>query len=200
MAEDEIGQTRNSSSQSQTEIDALSLENARRFYQSGTFTQVEVGTWRGLVQIHTYLFDGLYDFAGEIRTANISKGGFRFAAALYLPEALEKIEQMPQTTFEQIIAKYVEMNIAHPFLEGNGRSTRIWLDLILRQELSKIVDWQHVGKSAYLSAMERSPNNDLELRHLLQTQLTENIDDRTIIFKGLDQSYYYEGYGSGSNN
>ena len=140
------------------------------------------------------LFRSLYDFAGEIRTRNISKGGFRFATALYLKEALEKVEQMPEDGFEAIIAKYVEMNIAHPFLEGNGRTMRIWLDLLLKTRLQKLVNWQFVDKTIYLQAMERSPINDLELRTLLFANLTGEIDNREIIFKGIEQSYYYEGY------
>lgn len=175
-------------------IDALSLQKAEVLFDSGDINHVEVGTTRGLQQIHKYLFDGLYDFAGIIRTKNISKGGFRFANSLYLVEALAKIEQMPENTFEEIIAKYVEMNIAHPFMEGNGRTTRIWLDMILKKRLSRVVDWQKVDKDQYLQAMERSPINDLELRFLLSGVLTDDVDNREIIFKGIEQSYYYEGY------
>ena len=141
-----------------------------------------------------YLFGGLYDFAGQIRELNISKGQFRFAHAMYLQAALAEIEKMPETTFEEIIAKYVEMNVAHPFLEGNGRSTRIWLDLILKRSLRQVINWRNVDKVSYLQAMERSPINDLELRFLLQTHLTDDVDNREIIFKGIEQSYYYEGY------
>ena len=144
--------------------------------------------------IHIYLFNGLYDFAGKIRTQNISKGGFRFANALYLNEILVKIEQMPENTFEEIIAKYVEMNIAHPFMEGNGRTMRIWLDLLLKNKLKKVVNWQFVDKTLYLQSMERSPINDLELRTLLHANLTDEINNREVIFKGIEQSYYYEGY------
>jgi cell filamentation protein len=140
------------------------------------------------------LFNGLYNFAGEIRKVNISKGGFRFANALYLKEILIKIEQMPEDTFEEIIAKYVEMNIAHPFMEGNGRSMRIWLDMILKKQLKKVVNWQFIDKTLYLQSMERSPINDLELRTLLIGNLTDEIENREIIFKGIEQSYYYEGY------
>lgn len=147
-----------------------------------------------MCQIHRYLFKGLYDFAGQIRTRNIAKGGFRFANCLYLEAILPVIEKMPEETFEDIIAKYVEMNIAHPFMEGNGRATRIWLDLILKKRLRRVVDWQQVDKDLYLQAMERSPINDLELRVLLQPALTDRTDDREIIFKGIEQSYYYEGY------
>lgn len=175
-------------------IDKNSLENAYRLFESDEISKFEVGTTKGLIQIHEYLFQGLYDFAGRIRNKNISKGGFRFANALYLKEILVKIEQMPETNFEEIIAKYVEMNIAHPFMEGNGRTMRIWLDLILKTKLEKVVNWQFVDKSLYLQAMERSPINDLELRTLLNTNLTHEINNRELIFKGIEQSYYYEGY------
>lgn len=175
-------------------IDALSLQKARALFESGDINRVEVGTVRGLQDIHRHLFGGLYDFAGQIRSLNIAKGGFRFANALYLNEILPVIERMPETTFEEIIAKYVEMNIAHPFMEGNGRATRIWLDLILKKRLRRVVDWRKVDKVQYLQAMERSPINDLELRALLSPALTDRINDREIIFKGIEQSYYYEGY------
>jgi cell filamentation protein len=175
-------------------IDKLSLQNAFRLFESGEDRRMEIGTTKGLQQIHAFLFEGLYDFAGKIRTQNISKGGFRFATALYLPEALTKIEQMPDHGFREIIEKYVEMNIAHPFLEGNGRAMRIWLDLLLRERLQKVVDWQHVDKVLYLQAMERSPINDLELRTLLEAHLSADIFNREILFKGIEQSYYYEGY------
>ena len=175
-------------------IDGTSLQNAYRLFESGDISTMEVGTTKGLQQIHKYLFDGLYDFAGSIREVNISKGNFCFANSLYLKEALAAIEKMPESTFEEIIAKYVEMNIAHPFMEGNGRATRIWLDMILKKNLQKVVDWCQIDKERYLQAMERSPVNDLELRMLIQPSLTERVDDREVIFKGIEQSYFYEGY------
>ena len=176
------------------DIDKISLENAFRLFESNDIDNLEIGTTKGLQQIHNYLFNSLYDFAGQIRTQNISKGGFRFANALYLNEILVKIEEMPEETFEEIIAKYIEMNIAHPFLEGNGRSMRIWLDMILKSKLTKLVNWQFVDKILYLQAMERSAINGLELRTLLGENLTSDINNRDVIFKGIKQSYYYEGY------
>jgi cell filamentation protein len=175
-------------------IDKISLENAYRLFESNAIDAIEIGTTKGLQQIHKYLFEDLYDFAGQIRVNNISKGGFRFANALYLNEILIKIEQMPENNHKEIITKYVEMNIAHPFLEGNGRTMRIWLDLILKTRLKKMVNWQFVDKTLYLQAMERSPINDLELQTLLSANLTDEINNREIIFKGIEQSYYYEGY------
>lgn len=176
------------------QIDAQSLKQAHTLFESGDINNIEVGTVSGLCEIHRYLFGGLYDFAGKVRTLNIAKGGFRFANCLYLSAILPVIEQMPETTFEEIIAKYVEMNIAHPFMEGNGRATRIWLDMMLKKRLQRVVDWRKVDKDLYLQAMERSPINDLELRALLQPALTDRTGDREVIFKGIEQSYYYEGY------
>ena len=168
-----------------------SLENAKRLFASNDINSIEVGTVKGLKQIHKYLFDGLYDFAGQIRKKNISKGNFRFANALYLEDILKKIETMKENTLDDIINKYVEMNIAHPFLEGNGRATRIWLDLILKKRLNKIVNWENIDKKLYLQAMERSPINTLEIKTLIENNLTDNFSLETY-FKGVETSYYYE--------
>ena len=176
------------------EIDKLSLVKAHALFDTGDISRIEIGTVKGLCDIHCYLFDGLYEFAGKVRTLNIAKGNFRFANCMYLDVMLPVIEKMPETKFEEIIAKYVEMNIAHPFMEGNGRTMRIWLDMILKKRLGMVIDWQNVDKVLYLQAMERSPINDLELRTLLHQGLTNQVDDREVIFKGITQSYYYEGY------
>lgn len=172
----------------------LSKQKAKELYDSGKINEIEVGTFKGLSEIHDFLFSEIYDFAGKIRTVNIAKGNFRFAPVMYLEHSLKHIDQMPQTSFEEIIKKYVEMNIAHPFREGNGRSTRIWLDLILKDELQKVVDWNLINKEDYLSAMERSPVNDLEIRYLISNALTDEINDRELYMKGIDVSYFYEGY------
>jgi cell filamentation protein len=180
-------------------IDKESIEKAFELFETNDIEKIEIGSTKGLQEIHHYLFNGLYEFAGKIRTQNISKGGFRFANSLYLKEILIKIEEMPENNFEEIISKYVEMNIAHPFLEGNGRTMRIWLDMILKARIQKVVNWQYIDKVLYLQAMERSPINDLELRILLQDNLTEDINNREVIFKGIEQSYYYEGYKKEDN-
>lgn len=173
-------------------VDDISKERAIKLFDSKELKSFEIGTTKGLQQIHEYLFVNLYDFAGSIRVKDISKGGFRFASCLYLEESLKKIDEMPEGTFEQIVAKYVEMNIAHLFMEGNGRSMRIWLDLILKKNLKQCVDWSKIDKAEYLNAMQRSPVNDLEIRELLRTALTDKIDDREVYMKGIEQSYYYE--------
>lgn len=175
-------------------IDKESLKKAFALFESGKINVIEIGTLKGLQEIHFQLFEGLYDFAGKIRDKNISKVGFRFANCLYLNEILPKIEQMPENSFDEIIAKYVEMNIAHPFMDGKGRTMRIWLDMMLKKKLKMVVNWQNVDKNLYLQAMERSPINDLEIRFLLKENLTSDTENREIIFKGIEQSYYYEGY------
>ena len=171
----------------------ISKRRAKQLYD-GLLDQIEVGTYAGLQAIHKHLFEEIYPFAGQTRKLNMSKGGFRFASALYLDEALEKITAMPMDTFEQIVAKYVEMNIAHPFREGNGRSTRIWLDLLLKAELHQVVDWSRVDKEDYLLAMERSPIRDTEIKQLLENALTDRIEDYELFMHSIDASYGYEGY------
>jgi len=172
----------------------ISKQKAKQLFESGEINRVEVGTFKGLAQIHAFLFGDIYDFAGRLRDVNIAKGNFRFAPLMYLPQSLENIDAMPQDNFEKIIEKYVEMNIAHPFREGNGRATRIWLDLILKKELKQVIDWNAVDKEDYLSAMERSVVKDVEIKQLLKTALTDKINDRELFMKGIDISYYYEGY------
>ena len=176
------------------EEEKISKKKALEMFQTGFLDSLQAGSLEALIQIHKYLFEDIYEFAGQLRTVNIAKGNFRFAPAIYLNEALKSIEKMPQSTYDEIIEKYVEMNIAHPFIEGNGRSTRIWLDLILKLELNKVVDWSKVDKDDYLPAMERSPIKDLEIKHLLYVALTDKTDDREVYMKGIDYSYYYEGY------
>lgn len=172
----------------------ISKQKAKQLFDSGDIAKVDVGTFKGLAMIHAYLFQDIYDFAGKIREVNIAKGNFRFAPLMYLHAALQNIDAMPQASFDQIIEKYVEMNIAHPFREGNGRATRIWLDLMLKKELKQVVDWNAVDKDEYLSAMQRSVVKDVEIKTLLKSALTDQIDDRELFMKGIDVSYYYEGY------
>ena len=176
------------------EEERISKARALELFEKRLPDSFENGTFHGLAQIHEYLFSDIYDFAGKIRTVNLAKGGFRFAPVLYLRDALEKISRMPQNTFDEIIEKYVEMNVAHPFREGNGRSTRIWLDAILKKELGKVIDWSRVDKEDYLLAMERSPVRDTEIKKLLKAALTDQIYDREVYMKGIDASYRYEGY------
>ena len=176
------------------EEERISKQKALALYDTGLLDTFPVGTFAGLAMIHKYLFEDIYEFSGQMRTVNIAKGNFRCAPVMYLRPALESIDQMPQSTFDEIIEKYVEMNVAHPFREGNGRSTRIWLDCILKKELHQVVDWSRVDKSDYLMAMERSPVKDLEIKVLLHKALTEQINDRQVYMKGIDASYHYEGY------
>ncbi len=172
----------------------ISKQKARLLFDTGDINKVETGTFAGLCFIHAYLFEDIYNFAGKIRKVNIAKGNFRFAPLMYLKQSLEHINTMPQASFDEIIEKYVEMNIAHPFREGNGRTTRIWLDLILKKEIKQVIDWNLVDKADYLSAMERSVVKDIEIKVLLKEALTAQIDNREIFMKGIDVSYYYEGY------
>lgn len=176
------------------EEERISKTKALALYDTGELDHYEVGTFAGLASIHRALFGEIYDFAGQVRTVNIAKGNFRFAPVMYLQAALDSIDQMPQSSFDEIIEKYVEMNVAHPFREGNGRSTRIWLDCILKKELHQVVDWSRVDKTDYLLAMERSPIRDIEIKALLRAALTDEINDRTVYMKGIDASYHYEGY------
>ena len=172
----------------------ISKQKAKQLFETGDINKAEVGTFAGLAYIHNYLFEDIYDFAGKIRDVNIAKGNFRFAPLMYLQQSLEHIDKMPQGNFNEIIEKYVEMNIAHPFREGNGRATRIWLDLILKKEIKQVIDWNQVDKEEYLSAMERSVVKDIEIKALLKEALTDQINDRSLFMKGIDVSYYYEGY------
>ncbi len=176
------------------EEERISKKKALELFETGMLDKLEAGTFSALKCIHKYLFDEIYDFAGELRTVNISKGNFRFAPLMYLEVSLANIDKMPQSSFDEIVEKYVEMNIAHPFREGNGRSTRIWLDLIFKAELGKVIDWSLVDKEDYLLAMERSPVRDIEIKHVLKGALTDEINSREVYMKGIDHSYYYEGY------
>lgn len=176
------------------EEERITKLKALKLFDTNEIENIEVGTFEGLSKIHKFLFEDIYSFAGKIRKENIAKGNFRFASCMYLEDVLKKIDDMPQTSFEDIIKKYVEMNIAHPFREGNGRSTRIWLDMILKKELNKVIDWSKVDKEDYLLAMERSPVKDTEIRLLLQNALTDKVNDRLVFMKGVDTSYQYEGY------
>lgn len=179
-----------------TKEEELSKKRAIEMFENGIFSTLKAGSFESLQKLHKYLFQDIYDFAGEIRTVNIAKGNFRFAPAMYLQDALKHIEAMPQSNFDEIIKKYIEMNVAHPFREGNGRSTRLWLDLILKTELNKVVDWNKINKTDYLLAMERSPIKDTEIKYLTSNALTSNIDDREVYMKGIDASYSYEGYST----
>ena len=176
------------------EEERISKKKAAQLFDRKLFDTFDVGTFAGLAEIHQYLFEDIFDFAGEIRTVNLAKGNFHFAPLMYLQAVLHNIDKMPQSTFDEIVEKYVEMNIAHPFREGNGRSTRIWLDHILKNEISKVVDWSKVDKEDYLLAMERSPIKDIEIKHFLKAALTDKINSREVYMKGIDHSYYYEGY------
>ena len=176
------------------EEERISKSCAKKMFETGYLNTLEPGTFEALKQIHKYLFEEIYEFAGELRKVNIAKGNFRFTPLAYLEEAIKNIEKMPQSTYDEIIEKYVEMNIAHPFREGNGRSTRIWLDLILKKELNLVVDWSEVDKTDYLLAMERSPIKDIEIKELLKQSLTDKVNDREVYMKGIDNSYLYEGY------
>ena len=190
--ENKLGLT--SSADLAREEERISKKKALALFESGKLDKLEAGKFSTLKAIHKYLFEEIYDFAGEIRNVNISKGNFRFAPLMYLEASLDNIDKMPQSTFDEIVEKYVEMNIAHPFREGNGRSTRIWLDLIFKTELRKVVDWSMVDKEDYLLAIERSPIRDIEIKHILKAALTDDINSREVYMKGIDHSYYYEGY------
>ena len=190
--ENKLGLT--SSADLAREEERISKKKALELFENGMLDKLKGGTFSSLQAIHKYLFDKIYDFAGEIRTVNIAKGSFRFAPLMYLQAALQNIDKMPQSTFDEIVEKYVEMNIAHPFREGNGRSTRIWLDQMFKAELRKVVDWSKVDKEDYLLAMERSPIKDIEIKHILKNALTDDINSREVYMKGIDHSYYYEGY------
>ena len=190
--ENKLGLT--SSADLAREEERISKKKAVELFEKGILDNLPVGKFSAQQAIHKYLFEDIYDFAGELRTVNLAKGNFRFAPLMYLQAALENIDKMPQSNFDEIVEKYVEMNIAHPFREGNGRSTRIWLDLIFKTEIHKVVDWSKVDKEDYLLAMERSPIKDIEIKYILKAALTDDIDSREVYMKGIDHSYYYEGY------
>ena len=176
------------------EEERISKKKAVELFENGMLENLEAGKFQTLCEIHKYLFDDIYDFAGKIRTVNISKGNFRFAPLMYLEAAIENVDKMPQNTFDEIVEKYVEMNIVHPFREGNGRSMRIWLDMMLKKQIGQVVDWSKIEKEDYLMAMERSPIKDIEIKYILKAALTDQINDREVYMKGIDHSYYYEGY------
>lgn len=190
--ENKLGLT--SSAELAQEEERISKKKAAMLFENGMLDQMQAGTFASLKAIYQYLFEDIYDFAGQIRTVNLAKGNFRFAPLMYLEAALANIDKMPQSNFEEIVEKYVEMNIAHPFREGNGRSMRIWLDGMLKQEIGRVVDWSRVDKEDYLLAMERSPVRDIEIKHILRQALTDEINSREVYMKGIDHSYYYEGY------
>ena len=194
MLENKLGIT--NSVELAREEERISKKKAVALFESGMLFRLEAGKTASLMAIHKALFEDIYDFAGKVRTVNIAKGNFRFASVMYLEAALANIDKMPQSTFDEIVEKYVEMNVAHPFREGNGRATRIWLDVILKKELKMVIDWNQVDKNDYLLAMERSPVKDIEIKHILKNALTDKIDDRTIYMKGIDNSYHYEGYSA----
>ncbi|MBE6627030.1 MAG: cell filamentation protein Fic [Ruminococcaceae bacterium] len=194
MIENKLGIT--SSALLAREEERISKKKAVEMFESGMLDTLEAGTTASLMEIHKLLFEDIYEFAGKIRTVNIAKGNFRFAPLMYLEVSLENIDKMPQSTFDEIIEKYVEMNIAHPFREGNGRATRIWLDCMLKKEIGAVIDWSAVDKEDYLLAMERSPVRDIEIKHVLKNALTDMVNDREIFMKGIDHSYYYEDYTS----
>ena len=194
MLDNKLGLT--SSADLAREEERISKKKAVELFEKGILDDLPAGKFSTLQVIHKYMFEDIYDFAGKIRTVNIAKGNFRFAPLMYIEAALENIDKMPQLNFDEIVEKYVEMNIAHPFREGNGRSTRIWLDHILKNEIGKVVDWSKVDKEDYILAMERSPIKDIEIKHLLKSALTDEIDSREVYMKGIDHSYYYEGYST----
>ena len=183
-----------SSAELAREEERISKKKAVELFENGMLETLEAGKFQTLCEIHKYLFDDIYDFAGKIRTVNISKGNFRFAPLMYLETAIKNVDKMPQNTFDEIVEKYVEMNIVHPFREGNGRSMRIWLDMMLKKQIGQVVDWSKIEKEDYLMAMERSPIKDIEIKYILKAALTDQINDREVYMKGIDHSYYYEGY------